>query len=399
MSKKKKNKKPRFTAKREGVAFRRHEFQKLRRRAEESVRTLERRSPDVAEEFKKNPEKLIEAFGELLTATDWRTVRLDPRVIANYVGREPLPEQGGDKELAAYVDECLDKIIDEGARAWLTTIGLGVQTDLVERERDRLAWANLFLLNMLGNREAQPHTIPLLHNLFWASYNDYLFQRNIQAFIGRVLNPDLLTEPAYAEALAADWEEGGLNLEALAERLGEPADELAARLAETGRLVVLTEDDLAPHFADGKMVTNVQDELLRQAHDILRAAQDNRARPEEIDAAAAGLVRETAARHAEVFRGAAELEALEGTLRELAGSERGELITSLAARAAAAMTQLPPRLNPLFDALFFAGVRRAAAAEYEEAVAQAKAETVTADDEPRRIITPEEARREEDAGN
>ncbi len=377
---KKKNKKPPFRSRHQGIAFQRHEFQRLRRRAEQAVKRLEEENPDGADEFKEEPRKLIEAFGELLARTDWRTVRYDLRVIARYVEENPPPTEDDDEKVAAYVDRCLDAIIDEQARAWLTTIGLGVQVQLVEEEAYRLGWVNLFLLNMLGNHEAKPHTIPLLHNLFWASYNDYLFQRNVQAFIGRVLDPDLQLEAGYREALEADWAEAGLEPADLAAKLDLDPEKVVESLAETGRLVRLAEEKLQPLFPTDEAASQAGEQILAQAVDIVRAAQDNRSRSEEIDAAAAGVLRQLAAARGNDFQSSTYLEELEEVLADL--EENGaELVARLAATARRSLPHLPPRLNPLFDALFFAGVRLVNAREFAEAQAQAEAQAAQSGDD------------------
>ncbi|MCK4594850.1 hypothetical protein KAU45_10140, partial [bacterium] len=224
MSKKRKKRKPPFRLQRAGLAFRRHDFAKLRTDAEKAVTTLQKRDPDGEKELLANREELTAAVAGLVEAPEWSNIRFDPRVIANYLGTNRPPTDGKQEAMAEYVGTCLDQIVDDKARMGLTVIALSAQVRLVARNSDRLAWTNLIMLNLLSNPEAKARSIPILQHLFWINYADYVFQRNVMGFVSRVLDPDHLQSEVFCDVLAADWEAEEIDTGGLAEKLGFEAE-------------------------------------------------------------------------------------------------------------------------------------------------------------------------------
>jgi hypothetical protein len=373
LSKRGKVKRPAFRTQREGVAFRRHDFAKLRSGAQRAIKILEKRDPDGEKRLLDDRDGFGAVVAGLVKAPEWSNVRLDPRVIANYIASNKLPEGGKEEAMAAYIGTCLDEIVDDQARMGLTVISLSAQVNLVGRNEDRLAWMNLVMLNLLTNPEVKPRGIPILHHLFWLNYGDYVFQRNVMGFVGQVLDPDLLQGEAFREVLAQDWEAEAIDLGSLAESLGLKPEEVPVKVCETTRLTTLAVERFEGLVPDDEVVERTLDVISGQSVELMRAALDNRAKREELEAAAAGLVRQVATEAARAFQAEAYLENLERALTELEASDAGTLPRELARRAKRVLGSLPTRFNPLFDALLIHGVRRRAARDYHES-AQKRAE-------------------------
>jgi len=366
LSKRGKIKRPAFRSQREGVAFRRHDFARLRSNAQKALKVLQKRDPDGEKRLLDDRDGFGVAVAELVKSPEWSNVRLDPRVIANYIASNKLPEGGKEEAMASYIGTCLDEIVDDQARTGLTVIALGAQAGLVDRDENRLAWTNLVMLNLLTNPEAKPRGIPILHHLFWLNYADYVFQRNVMGFVGQVLDPDLLQGEAFRDVLAQDWEAEAIDLDGLAEGLGIKPDDVAVKVCETTRLTTLAAERFEGLVPDDDVVERTLDVISGQAVELMRAALDNRAKREELEAAAAGLVRQVTTEAARVFQAKAYLENLERALAELEGSDEGTLPRELARRAKVVLGTLPTRFNPLFDALLMHGVRRRAERDYHE---------------------------------
>lgn len=370
MSKKRKKRKPSFRMQRDGVAFRRHDFAKLRSDAEKAVTTLQKRDPDGEKRLLANQEELTAAITGLVKTSEWSNVRLDPRVIAGYLTENQPPTDGKQEEMAEYIGACLDQIVDEKARMSLTVIALSAQARLVARNSDRLAWTNLIMLNLLTNPETKSRSIPILHHLFWLNYADYIFQRNVMGFVSRVLDPDLLQSEVFCNVLAQDWEEDEIDTGGLAESLGFGAEETVTKIAETTRLTTLAAKSLEGLIPEDEVVELALDAISSEAVELIRAAMDNKSGKEEIEAAAAGLVRQVAATAARSFQTKIYLENLEGILAALSGADVGTLPRELAQRAKSVLNLLPVRFNPLFDAILLMGVRRKATQDYHSSEAK-----------------------------
>ncbi|HUT99488.1 MAG TPA: hypothetical protein VM054_10485 [bacterium] len=366
MSKRDKVKRPAFRTQREGVAFRRHDFARLRSNAQKALKALQKRDPDGEKRLLDDRDGFGAAVAALVKVPEWSNVRLDPRVIADYIASKKPPEGGKEEAMAEYIGTCLDEIVDDQARMGLTVIALSAQVNLVGRNEDRLAWMNLVMLNLFTNPEAKPRGIPILHHLFWLNYGDYVFQRNVMGFVGQVLDPDLLQGDVFREVLAQDWEAEAIDLGGLAESLGVKPEDVPVKVCETTRLTTLAAERFEGFVPDDDLVERTLDVISDQAVELMRAALDNRAKREELEAAAAGLVRQVATEAARAFQAKGYLENLERTLAELEASDAGSLPRELARRAKIVLGSLPTRFNPLFDALLILGVRRRAARDYHE---------------------------------
>lgn len=366
MSKQGKVKRPAFRTQRDGVAFRRHDFARLRTNAQKALKALQKRDPDGEKKLLDDKDGFGAAVADLVRVPEWSNVRLDPRVIADYIASKKPPEGGKEEAMASYIGTCLDEIVDDQARMGLTVIALSAQVNLVGRKEDRLAWMNLIMLNLFTNPEVKPRTIPILHHLFWLNYGDYVFQRNVMGFVAQVLDPDLLQGDAFREVLAQDWEAEAIDLGGLAESLGVKPEDVPAKVCETTRLTTLAEERFEGFVPDDELVERTLDVISDQAVELMRAALDNRAKREELEAAAAGLVRQVATEAARAFQAKEYLEGLEQALTELEASDAGTLPRELAHRAKIVLASLPTRFNPLFDALLIHGVRRRAARDYHE---------------------------------
>ncbi|OGD75499.1 MAG: hypothetical protein A2Y64_02580 [Candidatus Coatesbacteria bacterium RBG_13_66_14] len=348
------------------MAFRRHEFAKLRSNAEKALKTLQKRDPDGEKRLLEDRDGFGAAVAELVGIREWSNVRLDPRVIADYIASKKPPEKGKEEAMAEYIGTCLDEIVDDQARMGLTVIALSAQVNLVGRNEDRAAWMNLVMLNLLTNPEVKPRSIPILHHLFWLNYGDYVFQRNVMGFVAQVLDPDLLQGEAFREALVQDWEAEAIELGGLAESLDVKPEDVAVKVCETTRLTTLAAERFEGFVPDDEVVERTLDVISDQSVELMRAALDNRAKREELEAAAAGLVRQVATEVARAFQAKEYLEHLERALTELEASDAGTLPRELARRARRVLGSLPTRFNPLFDALLIHGVRRMAARDYHE---------------------------------
>jgi len=400
---KKKTGKPSYHSRRQGVAFQKHEFARMRANADKAAHKLMTRDPDGGKNLAEKFEDLSTAVSELFSSPEWANVRLDPNVIANYIKTNPVPKDKDDKKMGEYVGECLEKIIDDRARFGLITICLSALPALVEREANRMAWANLLMLNMLGDQEVKARAIPILHNLFWANFADFAFQQNVMAFVGRSLEPDRLLSPEYVEALAADWKEDGTDIANLATELGVEEDKVAEKVAEVSRLAVLVEDLLDGLELSEELLHKTADQLSTQAVELVRTGMENQATTEELDAASARLIRQLSTAHAMELQGAELLAAIEAKLDAIAGSELGTLPVELAQRAKKLLTLLSVRQNPFFDALLLAGVRAQAARDFKESEvarqqAEAQAASQEAADETAEEATPDSPDDSDDAG-
>jgi hypothetical protein len=366
LSKRGKVKRPAFRTQREGVAFRRHDFARLRSGAEKALKVLRKRDPDGDKRLLGDRGELSARIEGLVKAPEWSNVRLDPRVIANYIASKKPPEGGKEEAMADYIGACLDEIIDDQARMGLTVIALSAQARLVARKEDRLAWTNLLMLNLLTSDGAKPRTIPILHHLFWLNYADYVFQRNVMGFVGRVLDPDFLQSEVFCDVLARDWESEEIEVGGLAEGLGLKVDETAVKVCETTRLPILVPERFEELLPEEGVVAHALDAISSQSVELMRAALDNKSKREEIEAAAAGLVRQVAAGAARSFQSEGYLRRLEEALARLSEDDVGTLPRGLALRAKAVLGILPTRFNPLFDALLLLAVRKRAARDYHE---------------------------------
>ncbi len=363
---KKKTGKPSYRSNRQGVAFQKHEFARLRASADKAAHKLMTRDPEGGKQLAEKFEDLSSAVSELFSSPEWANVRLDPRVIANYIKANPVPKDKDDKKMGEYVGDCLEKIIDDQARFGLITICLSAMPTLVERVADRMAWANLLMLNMIGDQEVKPRAIPILHNLFWANFADFAFQQNVMAFVGRTLEPDRLISEEYLAALTGDWEEDGTDIAKLATELGLEEDKVAEKVADISRLPILVDDFLDGLVLSEDLLHKTADRLSTEAVELVRTGMENQATTEELDAAAARLIRQMTTAHAMELQGAELLTAIEAKLDSIIGSELGTLPKELAERAKKLLTLLSVRQNPFFDALLLAGVRAQAERDYKE---------------------------------
>ncbi len=370
MSKKRKKRKPPFRLQRSGLAFRRHDFAKLRTDAEKAVSELQKRDPDGEKKLLANRDELTAAVAGLVKAPEWSNIRLDPSVIANYLGTTPPPTDGKQEAMAEYVGTCLDKVVDDKARMGLTVIALNAQVRLVARNSDRLAWINLIMLNLLTNPEAKARSIPILQHLFWINYADYVFQRNVMGFVSRVLNPDHLQSEVFCDVLATDWEAEEIDIGGLAERLGLKAEETVVKVAETTRLTTIAADRFEGLVPEEEVVEQALETISSQSVELMRSAMDNKSGRDEIEAAAAGLVRQVATAAARSFQAEDYLNNLEGVLVAITEADVGTLPHDLAHRAKSVLGLLPTRFNPLFDAILLMSVRGKATQDYHESEAK-----------------------------